>query len=83
MYRKLRSVVAVPLFLVFVQVPLSAPSESSAGLLTQFWHWATHSLESIGAKAGGEMDPNGHTTHGPLPPPQRSEDARIGAQRAQ
>lgn len=83
MNRRLRSVVAAPVFLILVQAHPLTPSESSAGLLTQFWHWAAHGLAPAGVKAGGEMDPNGHTIHGRLPPPQRSQDVRKEAQRAQ
>jgi hypothetical protein len=78
MSRRLRFFAVVPALLILLTAgavqarPLSlqAPPE---GLLTQVWHWAKCGLAPVGIKAGGEMDPNGNHTHGPLPPPLRRE----------
>jgi hypothetical protein len=87
MYRRLHFV-AVPALLILLTAgavqarPLHVQAPP-ASLWTQIWQWTGYGLMPVGIKAGGEMDPNGHTIHEPLPPPQRSEDARKGAQRAQ
>jgi hypothetical protein len=85
MSRRLRFFAVVPALLILLTAgavqarPLSLPAPPE-GLLTQVWHWAKCDLASVGIKAGGEMDPNGHTIHGPLPPPSTSQGGRRGAQ---
>jgi hypothetical protein len=70
MFRKLRFVVTVPVFVIFVQArPITAPA-SPAGLLTQAWQWAKSGLGSVGMKMGPEIDPNGN--HVRKPPTQLS-----------
>jgi hypothetical protein len=76
MSRKLCSLAVVPALLILLTAgavqarPLNAQAPPE-GLLTQVWQWAKCGLAPAGIKAGGEMDPNGHSTHGPLPPPAR------------
>jgi hypothetical protein len=85
MFRKLSSVAVVPALLILLTAgavqarPLNEQAPP-AGLLTQIWQWAKCGVASVGIKAGGEMDPNGHTTHWPLPQPPRREGIQRGAQ---
>jgi hypothetical protein len=72
MFRKLRFIAAVPALLILltagaVQARPLTVSGAPDGLLAQAWQWAKSGLASVGIKAGGEMDPHGNHTRGPLP----------------
>jgi len=85
MFRRLCSVAVIPALLILLTTgavqarPLNVQAPP-AGLLTQVWQWAKCGLASVGIKAGGEMDPNGQHTHGPLPPPSKSKGIQREAQ---
>ena len=83
MFRRLYFVAIVPALLILLMAgaaqarPLAVQAVPS-GLLTQVWQWAKNGMASVGIKAGGEMDPNGHTTYKPSPRLPRSGGAPGG-----
>ena len=68
MFRRLRSIVAVPALLILltagaVQARPLHTQAPPAGLLSQAWQWLSRQWTGSWIKEGAGMDPNGVTPH--------------------